>query len=75
MLTGLFFPNRTFTYGNGDTLNLAIEGWNDLINGRGDLRLDGLIKCFCYGILLSSFRNLIATAKSGYTCQTIMTMP
>lgn len=31
---GSFQPNRTFTYGNGDTLNLSIEGWEDLINGN-----------------------------------------
>jgi len=30
---GTFLPNRTFTYGNGDTINLTIAGWDDLING------------------------------------------
>lgn len=30
---GSFQPNRTFTYGNGQTLTLTIEGWDDLING------------------------------------------
>ncbi|MFI5134517.1 MAG: alpha/beta hydrolase-fold protein [Chitinophagales bacterium] len=30
---GTFLPNRTFTYGNGDTINLSIAGWDDLING------------------------------------------
>ena len=32
---GAFQPNRTFTYGNGDTLDLSIAGWDDLINGSG----------------------------------------
>src|SRR5262249_19839974 len=26
---GSFTPNRTFTYGNGDTLNLTVAGWDD----------------------------------------------
>jgi predicted alpha/beta superfamily hydrolase len=30
---GSFFSNRTFTYGNGDTINLTIEAWEDLTNG------------------------------------------
>ncbi|MEO5675486.1 MAG: alpha/beta hydrolase-fold protein [Chitinophagales bacterium] len=30
---GSFQPNRTFTYGNSDTLNLVVEGWDDLVNG------------------------------------------
>ena len=30
---GSFVTNRSFTYGNGDTLNLTVEGWADLING------------------------------------------
>jgi metallo-beta-lactamase class B len=33
---GSFLPNRTFTYGNGDTLNLTIEGWDDLVNGAAN---------------------------------------
>lgn len=33
---GSFFPNRSFTYGNGDTLTLSVEGWDDLINGSGN---------------------------------------
>ncbi|MBK9731417.1 MAG: T9SS type A sorting domain-containing protein [Chitinophagaceae bacterium] len=32
---GSFLPNRTFTYGNGETINLTVEGWDDLINGGG----------------------------------------
>jgi predicted alpha/beta superfamily hydrolase len=32
---GSFKANRTFTYGNGDTLNLSVAGWDDLINGGG----------------------------------------
>lgn len=32
---GSFLPNRTFTYGNGDTIALTIAGWDDLINGSG----------------------------------------
>lgn len=33
---GSFQPNRTFTYGNGDTLSLTIAGWNDLLtSGSG----------------------------------------
>src|SRR4030095_9169280 len=32
---GSFLPNRTFTYGNGQTLNLIIEAWNDLYNSGG----------------------------------------
>ncbi|MBX7108883.1 MAG: T9SS type A sorting domain-containing protein [Chitinophagales bacterium] len=30
---GSFLPNRTFTYGNGDTITLSIAGWDDLLNG------------------------------------------
>ena len=33
---GSFQPNRTFTYGNGETLNLTIAGWDDLLNGSGN---------------------------------------
>jgi predicted alpha/beta superfamily hydrolase len=32
---GDFLPNRTFTYGNGDTIELSIAGWDDLIGGGG----------------------------------------
>ncbi len=32
---GSFLPNRTFTYGNGDTITLNIAGWEDLIGGGG----------------------------------------
>lgn len=33
---GSFLPNRTFTYGNGDTLTLSVAGWDDLLNGGGN---------------------------------------
>ena len=32
---GGFRPNRSFTYGNGDTLQLSILGWEDLDEGGG----------------------------------------
>ena len=32
---GGFRPNRTYTYGNGDTLHLSILGWEDLDQGGG----------------------------------------
>ncbi|MEZ4773069.1 MAG: alpha/beta hydrolase-fold protein [Bacteroidia bacterium] len=32
---GGFIPDRTFTYGNGDTINLQILGWEDLSGGGG----------------------------------------
>ncbi|MEZ4827932.1 MAG: alpha/beta hydrolase-fold protein [Bacteroidia bacterium] len=33
--SGGFIPDRTFTYGNGDTLLLQILGWEDLSGGGG----------------------------------------
>jgi len=33
--TGAFRPNRTFTYGNGDTIRLKILSWEDLHAGSG----------------------------------------
>lgn len=32
---GSFLPNRSFTFGNGDTLELSIAAWEDLIGGGG----------------------------------------
>lgn len=32
---GSFLPNRTFTYGNGETINLTVAGWDDLA-GNGN---------------------------------------
>lgn len=33
--TGTQRPNRTFTYGNGDTVNLSVLSWEDLHGGGG----------------------------------------
>ena len=33
--SGAFRPNRTYTYGNGDTLRLKILSWEDLHSGSG----------------------------------------
>jgi len=32
---GSFVPNRTFTYGNGQTIEITIAGWEDLDGGGG----------------------------------------
>jgi len=33
--SGAFRPNRTYTYGNGDTLRLKVLSWEDLHSGGG----------------------------------------
>ncbi|MCS6990589.1 MAG: alpha/beta hydrolase-fold protein [Chitinophagales bacterium] len=40
---GSFLPNRTFTFGSADTLELSIAAWEDLISGNTSTALPNVI--------------------------------